>query len=849
MLRRNFLRMLGGSAFGLVNFTDFADFAQKWLVTKHVEDLAEFADSWLEKKDMQIEGDWTISFFWLADISYRQIQDKLPILFIRGQDGSYLDVYYTRTVQREPSIEQTESKFVITDGTETDDISFDDGFAEVDVTKVAVVRGGGEIKLYIETVEEGTKVATITSTDVEDVCFIQLAKNSDDKFGTGLFAPVEVFNEDLTQEQVQDVFDLDGPESITPEYTFHRKSIRCNKSNTDVTEYGINEPVKEIRPVAGRPELNHDADNMPYSFEPWFVDGDTVYGGSPWGTTELRKTTDGVNFEVEWDFTTHPDYVDGELLRSGQKLADGSWIVNAVYHGGTDAERYSKFFRKDVGTGEWELVHTLQTGYLLRYGWSPSAQVGSHIVVGEYSRKFLKGRGERVYYSNDYGKNWIEIYEGVTLPEPEVGDDRHCHTVSFAADNPDVVYVAYGDGDYRGFHKVVCNNPADRMNPQSWSGEPMTHYHQPTAAINHEETLVWGNDGRPNAPLFTRHYPDDTFRMLTHPLHYNTSENAERHGLLAPVLTQEAPENYIWKIQSLQNAYYAAARRDYKHKIHAGCYVSVDTEHWIRVRPEPLDDIVGVTSDGRIWVSYRHFFDPENYTHCAAYFEGHKVKNVEMIRVDAGVENHITNLDDTCFESGIGNWSFAYGFDESNPDTGWDNTVSLYGGGSIKARHSVGGSSIGDIRLNGATGGLEPGDKFTLSCYVKLGGAFRALAGGDGNERARRPIVRLRLGSSAKEDEVIYHHLGATVVAEAHEGWHRLVSTGEIVEPGHSDDLVIRVSFAQQNVKPQDYADYWLWVDCVQITKHEHNHDTGAFQPGGTPRADEYLIVAADDKP
>ncbi len=819
MLRRNFLRILGGSAFGLVNFTDFAEFAEQWLETKDVEDLAEFADSWLQEKDMPLQDSWTISFFWQPESSWREIHGQLPIALIKDSGGNYLALRYEAVY--DGGGDRDGGKFVLSDGTNDIEVTADDGWRFADIVKFAVVRDEGEdITLYVETPAEGTLDESDSDINLADAFgFIQFSANADSEVkGLGSYGQLKLWDTDLSESDVQKVFDLDSdaPDadiSKSPEeMSFARDSIRFD---SDLQQIESGKPLLQDVYALQRPDMQYhdgevDAENLR------FVHGNRAYCSDG---NSLYWTEDGVNFTEEITLSSLADYGPHvELITGGIALDDGSFVIcTKDIAGSADG----KIWRKDPETGQWSLRYHFPGGYVSQFGFTGAR--GNEIAIGEYANpKEEPGEGLRVHYSNDYGQSWNEIYERPGVPAE--GANIHIHLLTFHPDHTDVIYVAYGDGGWRDIMKLTCTNTADKTNADSWSAEPTNYHIQPTAVITHNGKIYWGHDGMGYDPLIIEHDPsDDSMRPVFDIPEVQDDEDS-------PYYTQSAGCD-VWSIKKIDGLFYAAVAADAaRNRPHNGLYVSTDCINWRRAYHIPgcsgVWHIGGQTDNGRIWAEIRR---PADCATRPAYFEPLNRKSIQFAKAERGITNLLDSAADSYFDGSIGDWYFTNGMDGEN--SGHDTSRKLLGDGSLfLAKDNT--TTYATARSKEIS--LAAGDYIVLSMWVYIP---TDSWGHRLSDLGRAPRLQLWTYSGAN----LSWGTNSSAQALVHGNWLYVKAWGKATG---TVDLRFRVFWTGFTDAPNDPETYEAWIDAVQVVKFDDIHYSGQFQPGGTPRADEHLIAS-----
>ena len=171
-----------------------------------------------------LDGSYSVGFEWTPETPSRALAADLPIATIQAQDNSYIYLFY----------DQSESKFAITDGSQTRTMATADTFELFDAVKFLITFNGTTASLYTESSKGGAlSVTTGDTVNLGSVpAYIALSTNGDrSSYGSGLFSYIRAWDSDVNAESA-DIFDLTGDEKRTyGEYKFNR-----NRSRYDFTD-------------------------------------------------------------------------------------------------------------------------------------------------------------------------------------------------------------------------------------------------------------------------------------------------------------------------------------------------------------------------------------------------------------------------------------------------------------------------------------------------------------------------------------------------------------------------------------------------------------------------------------
>ena len=763
------------------------------------------------------KDNWTISFFWRPESSWREVHGTLPIALVRFSDNTYLSLYYEATY--DGSDNRVGGQFVLTDGVNNITITADSGWTFADVLKFAITQEYGVgTTLSIETPAEGTLADTGASIVLSGYLInVQFSANADGEVkGIGAYGDCQFWDSALSGTDIQKVFDFDATapaptlRQTANQMVFARDGVRYT---TDLKMLAAHTADKQPVSILARPDVFYDdvsGDARTFCF----AHNGVAYCSS---TNVLYKTTDGITLTTEIDLST----LDGsdpavDMIQGGAVLDDGTFLISTVVYGTNNG----KIWRKDPSTGEWSLVLTLIGGYLTSFGWTGLR--GSEIVIGEYCNPNTNvNEGTRVYYSADYGATWTMIWQ---RDGKEAGNNMHIHCCAFHPDHTNTIYVSFGDSEFRGIYKVVCTNPSDKSNAASWSFDSIVRRIQPTSVMAYNGKLYWGHDGAGYSALIVEHDPDtESFTPL-----YNNIPTAQTKD--GSPYASYSPGVDVWRIVRIGNWFYAATATSLTANKHlAGLYVSSNLRTWHRIWHISgqsgvwyIDD----SGDGRIWLRAER---PDGVSR-PMVFDTPSMRSIDVISSARSITN-LYDKENSIFDTTKGDWSFSADYDADK--SGWDDTHKLVGGGALRFAAKVG--SNGYALANGPYVSLTAGQRFVISAWVYIPAAWSAMG-------ANGMSPRILLWAYSSGDIEWGTSSIAAALLPGH--WHRCVLWGRAI---NNVDVRAHFNFGGLLNAPEPANHYEVWIDCVQIVKFDDLHYSKDFQPGGTPRAAEILVASAQE--
>lgn len=763
------------------------------------------------------KDNWTISFLWRPESSWREVHGVLPIATIRLLDESYAYIYYEASY--DDSEVRTGGRFVLTDGTNNIAITANAGWLFEDVVKFAVVYTADVgVTLYVETPAEGSLSDSNASMAFADyLSSVQFSANADAEIkGIGAYGECQIWDSSLNAANIQKIFNFDptAPAATliqrADKMAFARDSVRCA---ADFRLLAADQPESNNRLIIHRPDVIVDdvsSDTRTFRF---------AHNGFAYCShlNVLYKTSDGETFSTEIDLST----LDGsdpavDMIQGGVALEDGTLLLSTTVYNTSNG----KIWRKDPSTETWSLVFALTGGYVAFFGWTGVR--GSEIVIGEYaSPHTYANEGKRVYYSNDSGITWTMIWQR----DKEEGDNMHIHCCAFHPLHTNTIYVSFGDEEFRGIYKITCSDPDNKSSADSWSFDSIVRRIQPTSVIVYNDKLFWGNDGSGYGVLIAEHNPEtETFTALFNGIPTGVDNFNSPYTSYSPGLD-------VWKIARIGQLFYAATATSIAVNKHlAGLYVSPDLRRWQRVwNIDGQSGVWNVGYDGsKIWLRAER----SDGVSRPMSFSPPLTRNITF----AACSRVVTNLyskENSIFDTTKGDWTFTNDYDAEK--CGWDDTHKLIGGGALRLVAKVG--DAGYLIANGPYAELLAGERFVISLWIYIPESWAAMA-----LSGMSPKILLWAYTSADIDWDI---TGSAAAATALPGqWHRCVLWGRAI---NNVNVRARINFGGLLDAPESADHYEVWVDAVQIVKFDDLHYSIDFQPGGTPRAAEILVASAQE--
>jgi hypothetical protein len=610
-----------------------------------------------------------------------------------------------------------------------------------------------------------------------------------------------------------------GPYSA--ELSFARDSISYDH---ELNEYAVD--AKRIEPVciASRPAvfINKDVARVIYD-----VDGNEVLCG--WGSS-LYTTADGESFICILDIRSDTpldsggkfsDYtVSDEIVEGLTVMADGSWLLSTGR--GLPGIR-GHLFRSINKGASWSVCKWAVDGTDFQFGmgytpeWGPVGIADNEVVVGEYGYYSQEDNPRRIYYSDDYGATWTMIIDiGSAGWTPGDVDGQHCHAVTFGIGDTNIIYAVWGDYIFDRFKKFICTG--NKKNPSDWIEVDLpwklfVYRTCPVCLFNDGSYIYVGRDG--SGPTLWRFDANENRETV---ISFPTEPGSPTEGV--PYRCPYSDATYVFRMIKHDGVFYPAVSAHSWQKRMAGIYVSTDGKHWVCARrffgERGPYTIVGY-ANGYIWGTYK---DDTN-TLILFKFTPVNAKVVPALRVERGITNIANSANHSCFDTAVEDWTFSDNIDS----VVWTDTEPLLGGGCVKVVSKDDAGDLGYVYTKkfADMGGLpSPGDYICFSLWVKAASSWP--------EQADFSV------SYVNSTNIDYH--GAQV--QLNEEWQRVVIWGKCTGTPSS---ALKGKFRlDAKGYTGSFSDFEWYIDGLQVVYFPDLHYSGAWQKGGTARADELAV-------
>jgi len=759
-----------------------------------------------------IKDNWTISFLWRPESSWREVHGVLPIATVRMLDNSYVTLSYEATY--DVSDNRTGGKFVLADGTNTIEITANDGWLFADVLKFAIVHEGG-VTLYVETPAEGMLAGTDVSMAFDDYLnFVQFSANASGEVkGIGAYGDCQIWDNALDETNIQKVFNLDptAPAATliqrADQMAFSRDSEAyrlsfVSEEKIKITNNGIRDIINKPVFCQLTPAFNETIRNRHILL---WSDGNKIVSAT---SRTVYETDDALNFSQILSLSQEPfatDCANGEytylnyVICSGYKLDNGVLLLNAR----NSSDNTSLLWRYDPISGAWNHVLTMK-GYLEKWGWQGVR--GSEIVIGEYGpRSGAEEYSKRIYYSPNYGATWSIIH---TIAKTST-TDLHIHFTTWHPTHTNTIYVSTGDDRYRQLLMLEFIGP-DKTDSASWSASNLGLNIQPTSSLVFGDKLIFGLDGDSmETGTFSLFDPDTSRETSLLQLYLFDSTSG--------LYLHRSNETYIWCITRVNGIYYAAAYRDGSES--NGLYASQNGFEWTRIYKGVITFVMG-DETGRLWLQASNGIT-------TVPFLVNQVSNRSISF--AYCRRSFTNVlsaDNSYMKLSIGDW---YHQDTANViSSGLSNEYSVFGANSYK-------SIITDYIRARLYLTLTAGKAYVWSAFLRLPDEII----GWYQDSKTRPYLRIDTFTSSGI-------IKPTIISNfirVFENWYYGQCWFLVTETNTSGVMI--------QIIPKDFVfppeGLPIYIDGAQLVELDDNdiHYSGQFQPGGTPRAAEILVASA----
>jgi len=607
----------------------------------------------------------------------------------------------------------------------------------------------------------------------------------------------------------------------SPELSFARDSIAYDH---DFNEYAADAKRVEGVCLASRPTvfINRDISRLVYD-----VDGNKVICSERGGSC-LYTTIDGENFTLIVDVDSDTpldsggkfsDYMaEHEGVRALSVMADGSWLLST----GAWVTGVGGHLFRSVNKGvSWSVCKFAADGNDFQFGmgytpnWGPIGIADNEVVVAEYGYLTQEDNPRRVYYSDDYGATWTKIIDpGPAGWKPGDPTGQHCHVATFGIRDTNTIYAAWGDFIFDRFKKFTCTG--DKKNPANWTEVELAWRlfagRQPTVCLFNDGSHIYvGRDAGPYPTLWRFDADENRETVISSPTQPGTVKES------APYRCPYSDATCVFRMIKHEGVFYAAVSAHNWQKRMAGIYVSTDGRHWVCahrfVGERGPHTIVGY-ANGYMWGTY--IDDTETYR--LFKFTPVNAKVVSALRVERGITNIANSVNQSCFDTAVEGWTIGGNIDS----VAWMDTEQLVCGGCVEAVSKDGAGDTGRVYTKefAAMGGSpNPGDYICFSCWVKAAPCWP--------EEAK---FRVMFENSTNID----YHSGSVALNEA---WQRVVLWGQCI--GTPLSSLKGKFWLDANGYAGSYSDLKYYIDGVQMVYFPDMHYSGAWQKGGTPRADE----------
>lgn len=818
-------------------------------------------------QNLNLKDNWTVSFIWRPESSSREVYGELPIALIKILDGEYMALSYEAVFSGET---RTGGKFILTDGTESIEITDNNGWKFLDTLKFAVSHTLSGTTLCLETPIEGILEDDNASLSLENsVHFVQFSTNELGQVkGIGSYGDCRMWESALSSTDVQKVFDLDNsaPDADivwdADNMIFEREGDAYINKNYLGTGISVEnqEGVRSRKALsASLSELTLFNSNDKIALAVY--ENQILLQNDP-ADEKLFSTEDGSTFTELIDFGDHPEFPDptptNTRVNSVGITDDGSWLVSV----GVGVDEPSQIYRKAPGLdptvmANWDMVLSVNIGYVANFGWT--AMRDDEIAFTVYGSKRDDEDPDAtpptaVYYSPDSGATWGKIFE---LDENNYanwfnhgagkgGYGLHGHCLTFHPATTDTLFISYGDGISRGIMRIdyTGGDKKDSNNWQSHQDNPI-YNSEPTTTVCYKGYVYWGLDATTAEASVFRMNPDthefQSVNTVGHPKWNESSDLYYLHYNRAWVFSMAVVDGLLY-----------AACFDQSDQDYGGLYVTSDGENWTCVNNiidhDGLRFLAGITDDGYLWGWYRETSGTEKL------FRMTRV-NTRLIET-ALAERGATNQNEFGPYHDPSVWSIT-GF--TNIKDSGDNTLdpilsqadeeSLYGSDSLKVEFPEGIVSgervvIRTYTLNNDN--LDDGDLILISGYYKAK---------EGSSDLIQPIINIQYSTDGNGDIVEVEDIyGARGKTSAEKGWHRLDfwARASVPDPGGGDAVTgvrmqFRIEVEDAITAGHDLTDSVFYVDglsCVIMPKDEVFLRT-SYIPPDAAREPEYLIAPA----
>lgn len=285
----------------------------------------------------------------------------------------------------------------------------------------------------------------------------------------------------------------------------------------------------------------------------------------------LHTTTDGVTFTKIADRTEEPFSTFAALHSPSSVqftavfvMGNGGYLAclsrRSQWAGG-DAPPLSRLFYSADQGQTWTAAGDLTRGYFVEFTLTHGLDdQNQRVAAVEYGSKQATGENARaVYLTENYGQTWEQVF----LPDNMAG--QHGHKAIIDPQNPDKIYVSYGDGTTGGEAQIRSIVKSSGVWAETWS----VYGPQPTTAFGLGGKLVWGSDHLNSPTLMLHDTSNDSFSHL----YTNHRLNRDRF----------AGGSYVMSFGRANGIYYMPLYTGSSGADYPGIYISRDARTWQRV--------------------------------------------------------------------------------------------------------------------------------------------------------------------------------------------------------------------------------------------------------------------------
>jgi hypothetical protein len=517
-------------------------------------------------------------------------------------------------------------------------------------------------------------------------------------------------------------------------------------------------------------------------------------------------------------------------------LSDGSWLIclgEGAVVDDVGGIRPGMIYRSTDQGVTWSLNQTLDYGFVPNFGFWNGSEQGGEVVVGEYGTGSYTDYPRSVWYSADYGVTWAKIFEPT-----RTSANMHCHLVTFAPNDTDTIYAAYGDDSPDKFITKLTV-VGDKTNPANWTStiQPFSQNQGFNSTVAHVDGdyLYFGRDGAGKAlPGIMRVDPtDDSIDMV-----YANPQNANTTDYPYTLYNGDGRSFGMFSYGGVIYAGFLSTEsaefgQDPDWIRGGGVYASIDGENWVCVSRQEIDSNAIVDwgtysamgqANGFIWGTFKT---------TAGELRIYKlplptVQDYDFTLLGSGATNLFTE-EASAFVTTIGGWSM----DTSTPNGAVARSTekAIVSDGSFKFT-GADNSGASTILISPRVSGFSDGDLICFSCYV------------NGENWPQEYDIQPQF-AGAVDCTIAQSSSSPVGTPEIHpsSNWRKITIWGKLTVTGASPSFVVWL-FVQENGKGTSFYDgAELYVDAAQVYRSQAEWDSGRWQIGGTARADGSAVA------